>query len=73
MPPIADALPSGKASEYVVAAYLVFLLLLVVYLTIMAVKVQRIEKDLRELAGFAEQRNQEVAEEEAQHAEVGGG
>ena len=70
---IADALPSGKASAYVAAAYLVFLLLLVVYLTIMAVKVQRIEKDLRELAGFAEQRNQEVAEEEAQHAEVGGG
>ena len=52
---IADALPSGKASEYVAAAYLVFLLLLVVYLTIMAIKVQRIEKDLRDLASFAEQ------------------
>ncbi len=68
---LAAALPDNAG--YVVAAYLVFLLLLVVYLTIMAVKVQRIEKDLRELAGFAEQRNREVAEEEAQHAEVGGG
>ena len=55
---IADALPSGKASEYVAAAYLVFLLLLVVYLAIMAVKVQRIERNLSELADFAEAREE---------------
>ena len=39
----------------------------------MAAKLQRIESELRELAGFAEQRNQEQAEEAAEHAEVGGG
>jgi hypothetical protein len=56
MLPIADALPSGKASEYVAAAYLVFLVLLVVYLANMAVTVQRIERNLSELADFAETR-----------------
>ena len=50
------ALPLDDAGKYVAGAYIVFMVLLVVYLGIMAVKVQRIESDLRELATFAEQR-----------------
>jgi hypothetical protein len=52
----APALPLDEAGKYVAGAYIVFVLLLVVYVGIMAAKVQRIEKDLRELASFAEHR-----------------
>jgi hypothetical protein len=52
----APALPLDEAGKYVAAAYIVFLLLIVVYVAIMAAKVQRIERELRELAGFVEHR-----------------
>ena len=54
--PRAPALPLDEAGKYVAGAYVVFLVLLVVYVAIMAAKLQRIEQELRELAGFAEQR-----------------
>jgi hypothetical protein len=50
------ALPLDEAGKYVAGAYIVFLVLIVVYVAIMAAKLQRIEKELRELAGFAENR-----------------
>jgi hypothetical protein len=50
------ALPLGEAGRYVAAAYIVFLVLIVVYVGIMAAKLQRIERELRELASFAESR-----------------
>ena len=53
------ALPLDEAGKYVAGAYVVFLALIVVYVAIMAAKLQRIERELRELAGFAEQRNSE--------------
>ncbi|HEX5610116.1 MAG TPA: hypothetical protein VFX45_08500 [Solirubrobacterales bacterium] len=56
--PLAAALPEGKASKYVAAAYIVFVVLLVVYVAIMAAKLQRIERELRDLAGFAENRKE---------------
>ena len=58
------ALPLGEAGKYVAAAYVVFLVLIVVYVGIMAAKLQRIERELRELAGFAEQRGREREREE---------
>jgi hypothetical protein len=58
----APALPLDEAGKYVAGAYVVFLVLIVVYVAIMASKLQRMEKELRELAGFAESRaNGEVA------------
>jgi hypothetical protein len=56
LPLAAPALPLDEAGKYVAGAYVVFLVLLVIYLAIMAAKVQRIESELRELAGFAENR-----------------
>jgi hypothetical protein len=50
------ALPLDEAGKYVAGAYIVFVLLLVVYVSIMAAKLQRMERELRELAGFAENR-----------------
>ena len=51
------ALPLDEAGKYVAGAYVVFLLLILIYVAIMAGKLARIERELRELAGFAEQRN----------------
>jgi hypothetical protein len=50
------ALPLDEAGKYVAGAYIVFLALIVVYVAIMAAKLQRIERELRELANFAETR-----------------
>jgi type II secretory pathway component PulM len=58
----APALPLDEGGKYVAGAYVVFLVLIVVYVAIMAAKLQRIERELKELAGFAESRaNGEVA------------
>jgi len=61
------ALPLDEAGKYVAGAYVVFLVLIVVYVAIMAAKLGRMEKELRELAGFAEQRR---AEGGAEHEKV---
>ncbi len=58
------ALPLDEAGKYVAGAYVVFVVLLVVYVGIMAVKLGRIEKELRELASFAEQRKRDSEHEE---------
>ena len=44
------------AESYVGGAYLVFLVLILVYVAIMAAKLQRIERELRSLAALAEER-----------------
>jgi hypothetical protein len=56
LPVAAPALPLDEAGKYVAGAYVVFLVLVLVYVSIMAAKLQRIERELRELAGFAENR-----------------
>ena len=56
LPLAAPALPLDEAGKYVAGAYVVFLVLIAVYVAIMAVKLQRIERELRELAGFVEHR-----------------
>jgi type II secretory pathway component PulM len=56
------ALPLEEAGKYVAGAYVVFLVLVVVYVAIMAAKLQRIERELRELAGFVEHRANGEAE-----------
>ena len=55
----APALPLDEAGKYVAGAYVVFVVLLVVYVGIMATKLQRIERDLREVAAIAEDRKAE--------------
>jgi TRAP-type C4-dicarboxylate transport system permease small subunit len=49
---LADALPDN--SGYVVAAYLVFFALLLVYVAIMAFKITRLERDVTELNELAD-------------------
>lgn len=43
------ALPLDDAGAYVAAAYVVFLALLIVYLGIMALRLKRVEKQMREI------------------------
>jgi hypothetical protein len=45
----APALPLHSAGKYVAGAYIVFLALVLVYVAIMAVRLQRTERDLVEL------------------------
>ena len=45
----APALPLHAAGKYVAAAYIVFVVLILVYVVIMAVRLSRTERDLAEL------------------------
>jgi uncharacterized membrane protein len=56
----APALPLDEAGKYVAGAYIVFVVLLIVYVGIMASKIQRIERELGEVAEIAEQRKAEA-------------
>jgi uncharacterized membrane protein len=57
----APALPLDEAGKYVAGAYIVFVVLLLVYVAIMAAKLQRIENELREVAAIAEERRETQA------------
>jgi hypothetical protein len=50
------ALPLDEAGKYVAGAYGVFVTLILVYVGIMATKLQRIERELAELLRLAQQR-----------------
>ena len=52
----APALPLDEAGKYVAGAYGVFVTLILVYVAIMAARLQRIERELGSLAELAEQR-----------------
>ena len=58
------ALPLDEAGKYVAGAYIVFVVLLVVYVAIMASKLARIERELRDIASFAEERKAATVNEE---------
>ncbi|HEY8865348.1 MAG TPA: CcmD family protein [Solirubrobacteraceae bacterium] len=52
------ALPLHEAGKYVAAAYVVFFALIMVYVVIMAARLQRIERELGELNELAQERAQ---------------
>jgi hypothetical protein len=62
----APALPLHSAGKYVAGAYLVFLALLLVYVGIMAARLQRTERELVELRRDLEARQSERAEAAAE-------
>lgn len=71
------ALPLEEAGKYVAAAYVVFVLLLVIYVGIMAAKLGRISRDLEELAELAEAKRESASGERdgvrAENGPVGAG
>ena len=58
------ALPLDDAGPYVAAAYLVFLALILIYVSIMATKLGRIEREIGELSELVERRDGEREREE---------
>ncbi len=54
----APAIPNDVGGKYVAGAYIVFVLLLLIYVAIMGMKLARIERDLREVAEIAEARKE---------------
>jgi hypothetical protein len=56
----APAIPNDVGGKYVAGAYIVFLLLLLIYVAIMGMKLARIERDLTEVAEIAEARKESV-------------
>ena len=55
----APALPLHKAGPYVAAAYIVFLLLVIVYIAIIALRTRRTERALEDLQKDVKAREQE--------------
>ena len=60
---IAPALPLGKSGKFVAGAYVVFLILILVYVAIIATRAQRTERELAELQRDIEARNAESESE----------
>ena len=61
------ALPLDEAGKYVAAAYIVFVVLLLVYIAIMAWRLGRISSEIEEIAELSERRtagDSDVAEAE---------
>ena len=50
------ALPLDEAGKYVAGAYVVFVALLLIYVAIMAVRIDRMREELSELADLAERK-----------------
>jgi CcmD family protein len=46
---VAPALPLGKSGKFVAGAYIVFIVVILLYVAIMAVRAQRIERELDQL------------------------
>ncbi len=63
----ATALPENTGDGYVAAAYIVFFAIVLIYVTIMAVRLTRVERSLRELGEREERRLQdEIRQDEPQ-------
>ena len=55
------SVPNDIGGKYVAGAYVVFIVLLLIYVAIMAMKLARIERGLGEVAEIAEQRKDQAA------------
>jgi hypothetical protein len=66
----APAIPNDVGGKYVAGAYIVFVVLLLIYVTIMGMKLARIERGLRDVAELAEQRKESAGAAETVRTEV---
>jgi hypothetical protein len=67
---VAPALPLHAAGKYVAGAYIVFILMLVIYVGIMARRLHTNQAELQELKLLLEQREREDAAREAEPEQV---
>ncbi len=59
------ALPLNEAGKYVAAAYIVLFVIVLIYVSIMAIRLSRMERDLGELLELAQERDAEQSEDRA--------
>ena len=64
IPFAAPALPLDEAGKYVAGAYVVFIALILIYVSIMAARLGRIERELGELEELADKARDEEREKE---------
>jgi F0F1-type ATP synthase membrane subunit b/b' len=63
---VAPAIPLGQSGKFVAGAYIVFVVLILTYVGIMAMRAQRIERELTELQRDVEAARAAQAEAEAE-------
>jgi hypothetical protein len=63
MTPLATSIPGSANNGYVAAAYIVFFAIVLIYVAIMAIRLTRVERSLREL----NEREQQARLEEEPH------
>jgi hypothetical protein len=66
---VSPALAPGKAAPYVIAAYIVFLAVVLIYLSIMAYRLTRTERDVAQLRRELDQRAAEAEHSESRERE----
>ena len=66
---VAPALPLHSAGKYVAGAYIVFVALVLVYVTIMATRLSRTERELMELRRDVERRREEQSHDPGRERE----
>jgi len=60
MTTLATALPENSNDGYVAAAYIVFFAIVLIYVAIMAIRLTRMERDVRELHAQERERERET-------------
>lgn len=60
MIPLASTLPEHSNDGYVAAAYIVFFALILIYVTIMSIRLARVERKVRELSAQEREKEREV-------------
>ena len=64
------ALPLDEAGKYVAGAYVVFFAVVLLYVVIMAVRLQRLEREIAELDELAARKEKESESEDREGAPV---
>jgi heme exporter protein D len=68
---VSPALAPGKAAPYVIAAYAVFVAIVLIYVAIMARRLTRTERDLSQLKRELDQRAAQAEHEEEAERQLG--
>jgi hypothetical protein len=67
---LATAIPGSSNNGYVAAAYIVFFVIVLIYVAIMALRLTRVERSLRELNERAERPAQEESSSQVRERET---
>jgi hypothetical protein len=70
MTPLATAIPGSSNNGYVAAAYIVFFAIVLIYVAIMAIRLTRVERSLRELNERAERPREEETSTQVREREM---